>query len=136
MILCEPDYMCSSKYFDLSTGNFRTPTGKNKYLFELRLWFFWFALSDRLSWSYIECKPSSLKVIFLSSMQLALCCVYAFTLINASYSFTSCMLKMMRCRLLALVQWFKNPTAAAWITVEVQVRSPAQEIPYATDAAI
>ena len=36
----------------------------------------------------------------------------------------------------AMAQWIKNPTAAAQVAAEVQVRSPAQELPYAVGAAI
>jgi len=34
------------------------------------------------------------------------------------------------------VQWVKNPMAAAGVTAEVQVQSPAWELPYATGVAI
>ena len=36
----------------------------------------------------------------------------------------------------AVAQWVKNLTAVAWGTEEVQVQSPAQELPQAVDAAI
>ena len=31
-----------------------------------------------------------------------------------------------------MTHWVKNPTAVAWVTVEVWVQSLAQELPYAT----
>ena len=31
-----------------------------------------------------------------------------------------------------MVQWVKNLTTMTWVTVEVQVQSPAQEVPYNT----
>ena len=36
----------------------------------------------------------------------------------------------------AVVQWVKNPTLAAWVTVEVWVQSLAWELPYAECLAI
>ena len=35
-----------------------------------------------------------------------------------------------------LEQWVKNPTAAAWVTVEAWVGSLAQELPYAMGAVV
>ena len=35
-----------------------------------------------------------------------------------------------------MVQWVKNPTAAAWVAAMAQVQSLAWELPYARDAAI
>ena len=37
---------------------------------------------------------------------------------------------------LAVVQWVKNLTTVAWVTVEAQVRSLAHELPYAVGADI
>ena len=34
------------------------------------------------------------------------------------------------------MQWVENLIAVAWVTAEVQVRSQAPELPYATGAAI
>ena len=35
-----------------------------------------------------------------------------------------------------MAQWVRNPTSVAWVTVEPQVRSLAQELPYAVATAI
>ena len=35
-----------------------------------------------------------------------------------------------------MLQWVKNPTAVAWVTVEVQVQSLAWKLPYAKGVTI